>query len=514
MQGYPTHLVHRLVHGFRFGFKLGSLSFSSTQSHKNLQSAQQFPHIIADKINKEVQLGRFSGPYEHSPFQDFTISPLGLREKKTPGEYRVIHNLSYPYDDTSVNASIPRDKASVKYGSIVDAIKHINYFGQNCFLAKTDIKSAFRIIPIHPDDRHLLGFKWDGKYYFDNCLPMGCSSSCQLFELFSTALHWIMEVSMPHVGIVHVLDDFLFVTPDYDSCLLTLNTFLDICRDIGVPIADEKTVGPDQCLPFVGIQLDTHEMQASLPQDKVDKFLGLIDLFMTKKSITLTQLQSLCGMLNFACGVIAPARAFSRRLYDLGIGISKPYYKIKLSQEVKKDLEMWRLFLLQYNRRTFLLDYIFLSNQHLKLYTDAASTIGFGGIFGDLWFGGLWSQQCLRLNIALLELYPICLALHLWGHLLRDKCIHIFTDNMAIVHVLSSCTSKNKSIMILVRKFVLVCMKFNILVRVSHYPGALNQISDAISRNQVHIARGLQPSLAADPAWIPLHWTLDKWLEQ
>ena len=107
---------------------------------------------------------------------------MGIREKKTPGEYRVIHNLSYPYDETSVNAAIPREHATVQYATISDAIKHINHHGRACFLAKTDIKSAFRLLPIHPDDRHLLGLKWDGLYYFDNCLPMGCASSCKLFE--------------------------------------------------------------------------------------------------------------------------------------------------------------------------------------------------------------------------------------------------------------------------------------------------------------------------------------------
>ena len=53
------------------------------------------------------------------------------------------------------------------YVTIDDAIKGIKRFGPGSFLAKTDIESAFRLIPVHPDDYELLGMKWEGKYYYD-----------------------------------------------------------------------------------------------------------------------------------------------------------------------------------------------------------------------------------------------------------------------------------------------------------------------------------------------------------
>ena len=470
------------------------------------------PRIIEEKIDKELSLGRFSGPFQVPPYTSFIISPLGLREKKTPGEYRVIHNLSHPYDETSVNHNIPKESAKVQYASITDAISFINSFGPGCYMAKTDIKSAFRIVPVHPDDRHLLGFKWKGRYYFDNCLPMGCSSSCQLFELFSTALHWIVANYLPAVGVVHVLDDFLFIAENREICQEALKLFEDICLDIGVPLAPEKTMGPSQVLPFVGIQLDTIQMEASLPEDKVEKFSGLIQQFLLRKSVKLVELQSLTGMLNFACGVISPARAFCRRLYDLAIGIRKPYYRVKLTNEVKLDLSVWEKFLRHYNSKTFLLDYIWLSNEHLQLYTDAASTIGFGGRFGSKWFHGLWHESCLRMNIALLEFYPICLALHIWGPILQNKCITINCDNIAVVYIINASSSKDKTIMILVRKFVFICMYYNILVRARHLAGVSNEISDMLSRDQVQKALDKDRSLEQLPVKIPAQWTLERWL--
>ena len=61
-----------------------------------------------------------------------------------------------------------------------NAIKHIKEVGANAHLAKTDIKSAFRIVSIHPDDHNLLAMKWDGMFYYDTTLPMGCSMGCSV----------------------------------------------------------------------------------------------------------------------------------------------------------------------------------------------------------------------------------------------------------------------------------------------------------------------------------------------
>lgn len=86
--------------------------------------------------------------------------------------------------------------------------------GRGAFLAKTDIESAFRIIPMCENDYPLLGFKWEGYYYHDRSLPMGSSSSCKIFESFSTALEWIATNKFGCGVVIHILDDFLFCGSD------------------------------------------------------------------------------------------------------------------------------------------------------------------------------------------------------------------------------------------------------------------------------------------------------------
>ena len=99
-----------------------------------------------------------------------------------------------------------------------------------CFMAKTDVKSAFRIIPIHPNDYPLLAMKWENLYYFDRCLPMGCSFSCALFEAFSTALEWLALHRLGASGVLHILDDFLFIAESEEKCQGDLNIFPQFVR--------------------------------------------------------------------------------------------------------------------------------------------------------------------------------------------------------------------------------------------------------------------------------------------
>ena len=71
---------------------------------------------------------------------------------------------------------------------------------------KPNVKSAFRILLINPQDYHLLGIKWSAHYYYDKCMPKGCSSSCKTFETFSTVVEWIAQDKLGIANLIHLLD--------------------------------------------------------------------------------------------------------------------------------------------------------------------------------------------------------------------------------------------------------------------------------------------------------------------
>ena len=188
LHGYewPTaeYLMNRFSQGFSIGFERPQRQVISPK----LRSALQNPSMVEEKISKGLELSRLAGPFSSTPFPDMVVSRIGIVPKKEPDKYRLIHHLSFPYGD-SVNDGILREYTSVLYASIQDAIKLIQQHGPGCFLAKTDIESAFKIVPDHPSDTYWVSHG-TVIFYYDKCLPFGCFSSCNIFETFSKALEW------------------------------------------------------------------------------------------------------------------------------------------------------------------------------------------------------------------------------------------------------------------------------------------------------------------------------------
>jgi len=194
-------------------------------------------------LDKELRAGRIAGPFDQPPFQTFICSPLGARPKKESGKIRIIHDLSYPKGaPNTVNSSIPQEHSSVQFLLLDHVVQLVQQQGRGCFLSKTDIQEAYRLVPIHPDSYYLLGFQYGGQSYYDKVLPMGLSPSCSIFEKFSTALQWALSIRTGVDSISHIIDDFIFVHSSKEICLRMLNAFTSLCFELGVPIKHSKTV--------------------------------------------------------------------------------------------------------------------------------------------------------------------------------------------------------------------------------------------------------------------------------
>ena len=325
------------------------------------------------------------------------------------GTFRLIHDLSFPTGN-SVNFGIPQECCSVEYEDYDYFISVLTSVGKGCFISKADIESAFRIIPIHPTNYHLLGFSFDGDYYFDKCLPMGCSTSCKIFEQFSCALQWILQTRFHVTHMSHILDDFIFLSPPRSLCNVYLQQFFSLAHWLSIPIKRSKTVLPSTCAIVHGIQVDNVKMEAKLPQDKLDSAILLVKSFCHRKRVTLLDLQKLLGTSAFCCKVIIAGRPFLRRLYDLTQGIVKPHFHIRLDREARLDLAAWSLFLEHFNGFSLLINDQWMSSEKLQLFTDA-SGLGFAGVLQGQWFQGPWPLSWREVNIAIKELFPIVLAL-------------------------------------------------------------------------------------------------------
>ena len=329
-------LVQGMQHGFRIGFDWKERFGKPAKS--NMLSAEQNPEVVDAYLAKEVTVGRVVALSAEHQLTEVHISWFGVIPKPhQPGKWRLIV-MSHP-KGRSVNDGISPELCSLAYASIDDAVKIILQQGRGSELAKLDVANAYHIIPVHPEDRSLLGIRWKGKLLIDTALPFGLRSAPKIFTVVADGLQWIL--SNRGVGpSLHYLDNFLFVGPPQSSqCRESLQLAVAVCQELGVPLASDKLVGAIQKLQFLGNTLDTVNLELHLPVEKLVRLKVLVSSWRGKRSCRKRELLSLIGHLQHATRVVKPGRSFIRHMIDLAQVAKKLHHHIRLSASFRSDLE-------------------------------------------------------------------------------------------------------------------------------------------------------------------------------
>ena len=178
------------------------------------RDALTFPSAVQDYISNEISLGRVAEPFAAPPFHDgFLVSPLNTVVKRDSNERRVIVDLSW-LCGSLVYDGIPsgyffRELLELIYPTIDAIASATALLGWGCMLYKRDLRKAHCQFPIYPYDYHLLGYTWNGQFYFDTVLTMGLrSAACQRSP---SAVTWILN--RRGLKIFNYLDDFIGASP-------------------------------------------------------------------------------------------------------------------------------------------------------------------------------------------------------------------------------------------------------------------------------------------------------------
>ena len=184
-----------ILKGIKEGFHIGfDRLLPLTSAKHNLPSTRDHPEVVDHYITGELEKKRLIRPVSSSALVScgyIHCSPFGVISKKGSDAWRLIVDLSSPAG-SSINNGIREDWASLHYVSVDQAAQKALDLGQNALMAKCDIKSAFRIIPVHPEDKPLLGMQWRDSTYMDSVLPFSLRSAPKLFNAVADALQFIM----------------------------------------------------------------------------------------------------------------------------------------------------------------------------------------------------------------------------------------------------------------------------------------------------------------------------------
>ena len=135
--------------------------------------------------------------------------------------------------------------------------------------------------------------KWRKHFLVDLALPIGLRSAHFIFNSLPDLFEWILVNNYLVPELLHYLDDYFTLGPQGSPiCAHSLHTIQQAAIDTGIPLAPEKIEGLTTCLTFLGIELDSLQMTARLPLDKLSDLLNLIRQWANKKQCKRKELES------------------------------------------------------------------------------------------------------------------------------------------------------------------------------------------------------------------------------
>lgn len=474
---YAKTLVLITKHGARVGYA-GPHRYLLNKSHP---SALEAPQILTQDLQKQRAHDRIT-KLDDVPEPPFISSPLGLVPKHDGG-WRRIHDLSYPHGQ-SVNNSIPQEHGSLEYVTFDDGVNALLTQGPGATLIKRDLSDAFRHIPVAKLDYWLLGFYCDESFWIDRFLPFGLRTSPYIFDLFAKGLHWILAARLGWELVLHYLDDFFAVLAPGADTDLYCRQFDAVCDQLGLTVNHKKDIQGTSA-EFLGIELDSLNMQARLPPDKLERGRNAVKTLLARLSFPHKELESLVGFLSFAAKVIAPGRAFLRRLFD---ALRRHTEFIHIDKHIKADLLWWQTFLGSWNGISLLR--LTATRKAWHIWTDASGTIGMGGYIlhdppqlkeVEHVFASRFPSRMRGLDIQYKEMKAVLQAMQKWRNWLQATKLTLHCDNQAVVFGLRKSTIVGPA-MAPLREIVLLMAQRDIAIIIKWVPTAQNTLADDLSR--------------------------------
>lgn len=116
-----------------------------------------------------------------------------------------------------------------------------------------------------------------------NVCHLGVQFPAEYLRCLLHFLEWLVRDQTNLQTVHHYLDDFILIgKPNTNQCNFLMSTFQEICNGVGVPLNEDKTIQPTNCLIFLGLEIDTVNMQIRIPQNKVRELANLLLYWVSK----------------------------------------------------------------------------------------------------------------------------------------------------------------------------------------------------------------------------------------
>ena len=207
-------IINGITNGFEIISRDSILKPAETNNYKSATTGD-----VRDKVENQIREEISKGNYVVTHVKPTIVSALGAIPKPDTDKIRLIHDCSRP-QFSNINSY-----ATTQHFSYVTVEKAVSQIKPNSYLAKIDLKSAYRHVPIHPSNYRATGLAWQFQgdqhvtYLYDNKLPFGASKSPEVFHRLTQAVTRMMA-RRGFRTILAYLDDFLIIGDTKHECEL------------------------------------------------------------------------------------------------------------------------------------------------------------------------------------------------------------------------------------------------------------------------------------------------------
>ena len=471
----------------------------------NAKTTFQYGEIITDNIASWVKNGFAAGPFDQPPHKNFRVNSI-LATKQNE-KVRTILNVSLPQgfslndnvDETKLEKVLMTSARSFGY-TLVEA-------GEKAIFCKTDMKDAYKNVPIPTEEYRLQGFSWLGKFFVETRQIFGAKTAVSNFDIVGQTILdlAIIKSGIPRKWAHRQLDDVPVTAPrNTNLCEKFETAYENVCATCGVKLAEscpkfDKAFGCTTYGKVLGIWFNSNNLTWSLPLEKREKIKSRIEkIFLTPK-VDLTTMQKLMGSLNDVCLMCPFLNTFKKPLnIILGNLQREPQRKMHLSEQSKKDLQVFYNFLNQedswlpiahrpslptLDKLTFVSDAAGCNTNTAKSEQVGCASVGFSPtgkiIFAHQLF---WSLEVLKTKkdgfgksmgskTTTLEFLGLLLPFLLIPEKLKKKHIVMQVDNISCLYAWENRYAKEDVMAsILVRTLHLISAFLESKVYVEHLP--------------------------------------------
>ena len=472
-----------ILEWIQVGYKLPLQYLPEPHSQSNHTSALSHESFVTEAVSQLVANRCVKKVIE----KPYICSPLSVVEN-AEGKLRLVLNLRY------LNQCL--NQVKFKYEDLRVALL---MFTQEDFLFKFDLKSGYHHVDIFEPHQKYLGFAWEISnqinFYVFTVLPFGLATACYAFTKLMRPL--VKCWRGRGLRAVVYLDDGIVAVKGKEEAIRESNMVQSDLTKAGFIVNNEKSQWvPTRTVVWLGFQIDLHEGQLTVPEQKVKVLMTLVQQARDNRALRATALASIIGKIMSMGLALGPVtRLMTRSLYGVLNAKSSWCQTLLLTAEATEELSFWLRHIRNFNGQN-----IWPKASAVRVvYTDASGT-GFGGYcveHGDQVVTGQWSEEEAKQSSTWRELRAVHLVLDSICHRLQNHRVRWFTDNQNVVRIVLY-GSRKPTLQEEALAIFATCVNHQIRLEPEWIPRGENEFADYLSKSVDYDDWMLNPEVFQD----------------